>query len=140
MSDTPTTEGAPYDVENELPNTLYQAFVTGHLEPAAALRGLAMRYSEVDRMYSEIGHDREQVRGMIADVVAVMSQQKAQASGLELAITGGGETVSYDAKALDALIARLLRDGYPHYAEALADARKTSQRTASLRITREKAK
>lgn len=141
MSDAiTTTEGAPYDVENELPATLYMAFVAGHLEPGAALRGLALRYREIDQLHGELSRDRDQLRTMIGEVVAVMPQQKAQAAGFELAITGGGETVNYDAKALDSLMAKLLAEGYTQVAGAIADARKTSQRAASLRVTREKAK
>ena len=140
MNEITATEGTPFDIENELPATLYMAFVAGHLEPGAALRGLALRYREIDQLHGELSKDRDQLRTMIGEIVAVMPQQKAQAAGFELAITGGGESVTWDTKQLDGVVAKLLASGYPDFAEMIAMARKTSQRAASLRVTREKAK
>ena len=134
-------KGAPYDIENELPATLHQAFATGHLSPTAALRGLALRYQEIDALYNELGQDRDRVRGMMTDVIATLPQQQATVAGLTIAITGGGESTSWDTRALDALLAGLIATGdieLMRIANQIAQARKTNQRSASLRITRAK--
>ena len=67
MTQDTEAEGAPYDIENDYPNTLYVAFVTGHLSAAAALRGLLLRYDECDHAWR-----REQIRSMLDDVIAAM--------------------------------------------------------------------
>lgn len=113
----------------------------GDLSDLEALRALALNLGEVESDLEPLTREREYLREQIGRIVARQSGQKAEVKGFgTLAITGGGETTSYDAKALDGLMAKLLANGYGEIAEELAQARKTSQRAASLRITREKAK
>lgn len=122
-------------------NDTVTAWSDGELSDLEALRALALQLGEVESDLEPLQREREHLREALGQIVARLPSQKAEVKGFgALAITGGGETVSYDAKALDSLMARLLAEGYTQVAGAIADARKTSQRAASLRITREKAK
>ena len=113
----------------------------GDTSDLEALRALALQLGEVESDLEPLTREREYLRDQIGRIVARLPQQKAEVAGFgTLAITGGGETTSYDAKALDKLMAKLLANGYPEIAEEIAQARRTSQRAASLRITREKTK
>lgn len=121
--------------------TALESWQAGDLSDLEALRALALNLGEVESDLKPLTLERTYLREAISQIVARLPQQKAEVAGFGvLAITGGGETVSYDAKALDSLMAKLLAEGYTQVARAIADARKTSQRAASLRVTREKAK
>lgn len=111
----------------------------GDLTDREALRHLCRDLGEVESSLEPLTREREQLRETIGRIVARLDGQKAEVRGFgSLAITGGGETVSYDAKACDALVAKLAANGYASIAEELAQARKTGMRSAALRITREK--
>jgi hypothetical protein len=121
--------------------TALESWQIGELSDLEALRALAMQLGEVESDLEPLTLERTYLREAISTIIARLPRQKAEVAGFgALAITGGGETVSYDAKALDSLMAKLLAEGYTQLAGAIADARKTSTRAASLRVTREKAK
>jgi hypothetical protein len=55
-----------------------------------------------------------------------------------LQITGASQTVTYDRRKLDNLVARLAAEGYSDLAQEIASYRKESSRSGGLRILREK--
>ena len=129
---------SPTPTEGEAITAAWEA---GDATDQEALRALALQLGEVESDLEPLQREREYLREQLGRIVARLPGQKGEVRGFgTLAITGGGETTSYDAKALDGLMAKLLANGYGEIAEELAAARKTSQRAASLRITREKAK
>lgn len=116
------------------------AWEFGDISDIEALRLLCSDLGEVESDLEPLQAERERLRSTIDRIVTKLGG-KANVKGFgTLQITGGGETTSYDAKACDALIAKLAANGYAEIAEELAQARRTSQRKASLRIMREKAK
>lgn len=118
-----------------------RAWEEGTMTDLEALRHLCSDLGEVESTLEPLQQEREQLREIARRIVARLDGQRAEVKGFgALAITGGGETVSYDAKACDALVAKLAANGYAQIAEELAQARRTSVRSAALRITREKAK
>ncbi len=125
-------------------NPTIEYWEAGELTDLEALRSLCSDLGEVESSLEPLTKEREQLRDVIGRIVARLPAQKAEVRGLgALVITGGGETVSYDAKALDSLSAELLATGdadLVRIAARIAQARKTSQRSGSLRITREKQK
>lgn len=132
--------GEPYDIDNEDHDTLFQAFVTGHLNPEPALRGLARHYKDIDGLIADLEIGREVIRNMIETVVAVVPERKATAAGYDIAIVASGESVSWDTKALDSLIASLADTGdvgMMRVASQIGLAR-TVSRGSSLRITKRK--
>lgn len=84
----------------------------GAISDFEALRALAMQLGEVEDDYQTLAKEREHLREQIGQIVARQTGQKAEVKGFgQMAITGGGETVSYDAKALDNLMAELMASG-----------------------------
>ena len=71
MTMTQDTEGAPYDIENDDPDTLFTAFLTGHLEATAALRGLMTQYCKPKC------RNRKKIRTML-DAVGAAMEGRAQ--------------------------------------------------------------
>lgn len=118
------------------------AWEYGDITDLEALRALTMQLGEVEDDYQTLGKEREYLRETIGRIVARLPGQRTEVAGFgALAITGGGETISWDTKALDALLAGLVATGdaeLVRIAGQIAQARKTSQRATSLRITREK--
>lgn len=113
----------------------------GEITDLEALRALCSDLGELESQIEPFQAEREQLRETIGRIVARLDGQKAEIAGFgSLAITGGSESVSYDAKALDALTAELLQLGDAHTASRIAAARKTTRRSGSLRITRERTK
>lgn len=113
----------------------------GDLTDLEALRVLCSDLGEVESSIEPLARERDAIRDVLSRIVSRLDGQKAEVKGFgALAITGGGETVSYDAKACDALVAKLAANGYAGIAEELAQARRTSRRSSSLRITRERAR
>jgi hypothetical protein len=122
-------------------NPTIEYWEAGELTDLEALRALCSDLGEVESSLEPLSREREQLRDVLSRIVARLDGQKAEVRGFgQLAITGGGEVVSYDAKMLDALTAELLQLGDAHTASRIAAARKTSRRSSSLRVTREKAK
>ena len=72
MTQDTEAEGAPYDIENDDPDTLFTAFLTGHLEAKAALRGFTTQYEK-----ATICRDRTKLSLMI-DIVTLAMGGKAQ--------------------------------------------------------------
>src|SRR5688572_6770872 len=123
------------------PNPTIEYWEAGELTDEQALRALANDLGEVESSLEPLTKEREQLREVLGRIVARLDGQKATVPGFgALAITGGGETVSYDAKVLDALTAELLQMGDAFTASRIAAARRTTTRASSLRITREKQK
>ena len=66
MTQDTEAKGAPYDIENDDLDTLFTAFVTGHLSAAAALRGLMTQYCKPKC------RNRKKIRTMLDAVGAAM--------------------------------------------------------------------
>lgn len=120
---------------------IVRAWEEGTLSDLEALRYLCRDLGEVESELEPLAAERDQLREIARRMVARLDGQKAMVAGFGvLAITEGGESVSYDAKALDALTAELLQLGDAYTASRIAAARKMTRRASSLRITRDKAK
>lgn len=113
----------------------------GHISDETALRALCFDLGEVLSDKAGIEAQEKALRSTIERIVQRFDGQKAEVAGFgALSITASGESTSYDSKACDALVAKLAANGYAEIAEELAQARKTTRRSASLRIVREKAR
>lgn len=110
----------------------------GTVTDVQALHTLTSDLGEVESELAPLEAQRSALRDQIARIVA-HAGNKVELTGFgTLVITQPGITTSYDAKALDALVIRLMGDGYGPIAEQIAQCRRESARAGSLRITREK--
>jgi hypothetical protein len=78
------------------------------------------------------------LRGHISIVVERMGGKAAVPGFASFVITEASQTVSYDNKKLDRLVAELVSGGYDELARQITACRSTGSRSGSLRITRAK--
>src|SRR5690242_15183164 len=114
--------------------TIYDQWTNGEITDHEALQLLAGDLSEIDEVYERARSAREERRSQISHVVAHMGE-RAAANGYEFMITRASTTVTYDAKALDTLVAELTVARNP-IAARIEAARKVGERAGSLRVTR----
>jgi hypothetical protein len=114
--------------------TTYDQWTNGEITDYEALRLLADDLSEIDEIYERARAAREERRNQISHIVAHIGD-RAAANGYEFMITRAAKTVTYDAKALDDLVAELRAERNP-VAARIAAARKVGERAGSLRVTR----
>ena len=122
-------------------NLIIAHYEDGTLSDAEALWHLASNLGEVEDSIAPLEAERKALRETIQSITARLGGKASVPGFGSLAITAGGETVSYDAKALDSLTASLLATGdveLVRIAAQIAQARKVSQRSGGLRITRER--
>jgi hypothetical protein len=93
--------------------------------------------------HGEISSEIEHLKAQLEAVRESIKYHTMQEAGHRLTVDGVGTAQvtqastshSYDTKAIDALIAECLQAGDIHTAQRLADARKTTTRAETLRIT-----
>jgi hypothetical protein len=106
----------------------------GYAAALVELREAVSDYARLDDEYQQVGADREQLRGRISELVALTGNQELPGFG-RVEITSASRILSYDPKALDALLCELEAAGNP-LAERIRAARREGQRAGSLRISR----
>lgn len=121
---------------------LIDRWEAGDVPDLVALHGVCADLGEVESEIAPLAEQRERLRDAAARIVARLDGQKARLPGFgDLAITGGGESVSYDAKAVADVMADMLATGdveLMRFAARLAQAKRVTVRASSLRVTREK--
>jgi hypothetical protein len=116
--------------------TTYQLWEEGELTADDALDKLVASLDAVKDRLEPAQAEEKILRDQISMVLEhVTGGKKAQVRGYELIITEPGVTVSYDSKALDKLVIRLMED-YPAIAADIRACRKESSRAGSLRVTK----
>lgn len=113
------------------------AWEAGNMMDGEGLRALADEYRAVEAAITPLDARRKALRGALECITRRLGGN-AQASGYDLSITTGSESVSYDRAACDALLAKLVANGLHGPAEELAAARRATPRAASLRVTQHK--
>lgn len=108
----------------------------GYEAALVELREAANDYARLDDEYQQVGAARDQLRGRISELVAVTGNQELPGFG-RVEITSPSRILSYDAKALDALLLELDAAGNP-LAGRIREAQREGQRAGSLRISRER--
>lgn len=119
------------------PDTIIAAWEAGELTDVPAAESLAGAYRTIEQALAPLEQRKAAIRGVLGRIVGRLGGRTA-AGGYQLAVTSGGERVSYDVRACDALVAKLAAHGYAQIAEELAQARRVTPVAPSLRISEEK--
>jgi hypothetical protein len=119
------------------PNT-YRRWQDGELTDNEALELLCRQLTSLQDRLEPLQFVEKQLRAWISEVVD-REGGRAEVNGFgRLQITGASQTVTYDRRKLDNLVARLAAEGYSDLAQEIASYRKESSRSGGLRILREK--
>lgn len=119
------------------PNT-YQRWQDGDLTDNEALELLCRQLVSLQDRLEPLQFVEKQLRAWISEVVN-REGGRAEVNGFgRLQITGASQTVTYDRRKLDGLVARLAAEGNSELAHEIASYRKESARSGGLRIVRDK--
>jgi hypothetical protein len=119
------------------PNT-YQRWQDGELTDNEALELLCRQLTSLQDRLEPLQFVEKQLRAWISEVVD-REGGRAEVDGFgRLQITGASQTVTYDRRKLDNLVARLAAEGYSDLAQEIASYRKESSRSGGLRILRDR--
>lgn len=118
--------------------TIFEQWQDGDVTDIPALRALLSDLREVESEIAPLEAQKSQLRDQIGLIVARSGTQELPGLG-KVSITSPGVSVSYDTKKINEL-ALALTATHPEIAALLVAARKTSERSGSLRIESEKNK
>lgn len=118
--------------------TTFEKWEAGELSAEDALEQLSASLDSLEDRLDPLSQMKEQLRNQIGLVVNHMGG-KAEIRGWgRFEITAPSRTTTYDAKQLDALVARLVEQGETELARQITQCRKEGSRAGGLRITRAK--
>ena len=115
---------------------IFEQWQAGELSDQEALEQLCTSLNSLEDRLEPIEATHQMVRSQISEVVERQGGNVELAGFGKLVITSPTITTSYDARALDALVARLLKSGQADIAAEITDCRRESSRSGGLRITR----
>lgn len=118
--------------------TIFEEWQDGNVTDIPALRALLSDLREVESEIAPLEQQKAQLRDQIGMIVARAGTQELPGLG-RVSITSPSVTVSYDTRKVNE-IALALAATHPEIAAQLVAARKTSERSGSLRIESEKSK
>jgi hypothetical protein len=117
---------------------VFEQWQAGDISPYQALYALTSDLAEVESELEPLQQQREELRNAISHIVGTIGD-KAEISGFgRLEITAATKSVSYDRKAVQAVINDLLALGETEIAQRLVLCQRETSRAGSLRITRVK--
>ena len=91
-------------------------------------------YLEVKHEIQRLEKDQDELRSLIEHFVVIAGGSVSIAGLADAQMTAESTSSSYDAKAIDTIMANAIQNGDLHTAQALADARRTTTRKGYLRI------
>jgi hypothetical protein len=120
---------------------IYRDWQDGTTPDQEALESLVWHLSVLEDNIEPLEATRKVLRGYISEVVERQPNSAVELVGYgKLAIRSASVTKSYDSKALDALVMRLIQEGQTELAQAVALCKKESSRVGGLVITKDREK
>lgn len=120
--------------------TTYQQYQEGELGAQEALTQLIKQYDSIEERLDGWQKQKEALRENIEDLVTTVYAGKAALAGWEMRITEPSVSSSYDAKKLDKLVFKLMKEGQIELAQEIEACRKETNRKAYLRMVRQNSK
>ncbi|HEX2913896.1 MAG TPA: hypothetical protein VH186_24040 [Chloroflexia bacterium] len=119
-----------------LEKSSFDLWQEGEINAEEALNQLTGSLTALEDRLEPLEATRKTLRDQIGMVVEVGFSGRASINGYNIVNTGASQTVSYDAKALDKLVDRLMREGNEAVAREILACRKEGSRAGSTRISR----
>ena len=116
---------------------LFAQWEAGQITDTEAFRALVGDLEEIEGVYKRATEARQRNRERLERIVT-HAGGRISAGGHEAIVTAPAKVVSYDAKAVDSIMAEALAAGDIHTANRLAQARRESERSGYIKIGRVK--
>lgn len=117
--------------------SIYDLWMDGDITDVQALRALCSELGEVESELELLGKDRETLRAQLSHIVGKMGTQDVPGFG-RLEITSPSKVESFSREDLNLLVAQLKVAGHKNIADMIETCKRWSERSGSLRITRER--
>ena len=115
----------------------YDEWAAGTITDTQAFIAIAGEIDEIEPMLRRAEDAKKERRAQLETIVR-HAGGKVQAGGYDAIVTQAAEVVSYDTKAIDAIMAECLAAGEIDVAHKLAKARRVSPRAGYLKLARAK--
>jgi hypothetical protein len=121
-----------------IPTTTFKQFQEGEITPQHALAQIAQQLGSLQDRLEPFQEAEKLLRAQASEIVSYLGG-KADVDGFgTFTITAPSQTVSYDSKEMDRLVARLISQGDTGLAQMITNCRKEGSRAGALRINRTK--
>jgi hypothetical protein len=121
-----------------IPTTTFKQYQEGEITPQHALDQIARQLDSLQDQIEPLQATEKILRQQASEITEALGG-KADVDGFgTFTITAPSQTVSYDSKEMDRLVARLISQGDTGLAQMITNTRKEGSRAGSLRINRTK--
>lgn len=122
-----------------IPTTTFKQYQEGDITPQHALEAIARQLDSLQDQLAPLQETEKVLRQHASEIVEYLGGKADVAGFGSFTITAPSQTVSYDSKELDRLVASLINQGDVELARLIASCRKEGSRAGALRISRAKA-